>query len=274
MAVSAIKKIAQENSRPDVIATTLLIADAVSAALNNTPLAVASNAVGLIKSLYDAGSAEVLPNWRFIANGHEDIPSPATLQFMKREGFASVGTSVLNLAGTIGSIATQVNVAGIATSGSAVTTSMLHVQQIYLISKKGRFAGSQTVQSWCDLLMKMKSLRAGVNTASLVGNSVPVAGVSCAAGLLAGIAATGIKLYYSTACYATATEIHFRAFQEQVISGANKKTGNAKIGPATELFWEIFTRRGVSRFFGQDAIAQMAREPAGWLALATKLTQM
>ncbi len=45
----------------------------------------------------------------------------------------------------------------------------------------------------------------------------------------------------------------------------------ATAGPASAIFWEIFTKRGATMVFGSYDVAALVREPAGWLALADKL---
>ena len=47
--------------------------------------------------------------------------------------------------------------------------------------------------------------------------------------------------------------------------------GGAGAGPASGIFWEIFTKRGATRAFGKYDIQALVKEPAGWMALADKL---
>ncbi len=42
-------------------------------------------------------------------------------------------------------------------------------------------------------------------------------------------------------------------------------------GPASKIFWEIFTKRGATRLFGAYDVAALVKEPAGWMALGDKL---
>ena len=46
------------------------------------------------------------------------------------------------------------------------------------------------------------------------------------------------------------------------------------VGPASRIYWEIFTRRGLTRLLGQYDIAQLVKEPCGWEALTDKLLLM
>lgn len=44
------------------------------------------------------------------------------------------------------------------------------------------------------------------------------------------------------------------------------------VGPASRIYWEIFTRRTATFLFGgRHEIAQLVSEPCGWLALHDKL---
>ena len=53
---------------------------------------------------------------------------------------------------------------------------------------------------------------------------------------------------------------------------ATPRITGATAGPGSAIFWEIFTKRGATLAFGSYDIAALVREPAGWLALADKLT--
>ncbi|MDV7395551.1 hypothetical protein RZS08_29455, partial [Arthrospira platensis SPKY1] len=102
------------------------------------------------------------------------------------------------------------------------------------------------LSGWFDLLIKMKSVKAGVRGTQLVGSSIPVTGVSIATGIAAAAGKLGIKLHYTNTCLITAADLHWRAYQEQAISGGLLgKTG--KVGPASNMIYELFTRRGVTR---------------------------
>ena len=43
------------------------------------------------------------------------------------------------------------------------------------------------------------------------------------------------------------------------------------VRPASRIYWEIFTKRGMTRAFGCYNISGLVREPAGWLPLADKM---
>ena len=51
---------------------------------------------------------------------------------------------------------------------------------------------------------------------------------------------------------------------------ARRVTG-PEAGPASAIFWEIFTRRGATRMLGAYDVAALVRKPAGWMALGDKL---
>jgi len=49
----------------------------------------------------------------------------------------------------------------------------------------------------------------------------------------------------------------------------NKARG--KVGPASNIMYEIFSRRGATRIFGKYDVDKIIKDPAGWLALNDKL---
>jgi len=71
---------------------------------------------------------------------------------------------------------------------------------------------------------------------------------------------------------AVANEIHWRASQEQFLSGTvlGKGTGGA-VGPASRIVWELFVKRGMTRILGKYDVDALVSEPAGWHAISDKL---
>lgn len=47
--------------------------------------------------------------------------------------------------------------------------------------------------------------------------------------------------------------------------------GGVGSGPATEIIWELFTKRGATRLLGKYDVQALIEEPAGWMAIADKL---
>jgi hypothetical protein len=79
------------------------------------------------------------------------------------------------------------------------------------------------------------------------------------------IAKLGVNLTMTKAILITSSEIHWRAYREQVISRGQGT------GPATMIIEELFTRRGATRIFGKYDVDAIIREPGGWMAVADKI---
>lgn len=208
------------------------------------------------------------PNPWFVFNGHDEAESPYTRKYLRNRGRKGIAGGLFGMAGAGGSAVTQVDVAGILQHGNAVGSTSAHLVKLYNMSKS--YKQSQTLSGWFDLLIKMKSVKAGVRGTQLVGSSIPVTGVSIATGIAAAAGKLGIKLHYTNTCLITAADLHWRAYQEQAISGGLLgKTG--KVGPASNMIYELFTRRGVTRVFGKYDVDKLIKEPAGWMAISDKL---
>lgn len=150
--------------------------------------------------------------------------------------------------------------------GSATATTAVHLYKIQAIA--GRRPEMKTIADWCSLIVTVKTIKAGARGGQLIGGLIP--GGSIPASVAATAAKSKVKLTYTNVVYATSAAIHWRAFQEQALGRSFGETGGA-IGPASEIFWEIFTKRGLTRLLGNYDIAGLVHEPAGWEALADKL---
>ena len=274
----AVNRTLKDARKFDSEAGIFLCVDTLAAALSNTPFAVLSGSVQLLRGIQEVES-EPLPNPLYVDNGYDPAPSPASEKFLKRQKSNGTKTSLFKLGGTVASLATQVDVAGAAVGGSAVGTSLMHLIKIQAIAKRHK---ANTIQEWCAVLTKAKSARAAINGASTAASLVPFPLAGAALGLAAGIGAAAVKSTLTHACYMTAIQIHWRAFVEQKLSGSRHIFGKGRatgggVGPASELYWEIFTRRGFTGTWlggGQDDIAGMSGEPGGWYPLAEKLLEM
>lgn len=105
----------------------------------------------------------------------------------------------------------------------------------------------------------------------MVCSAIPVPAVGIITGIAAAAGKVGVTLTFSKIAAATAAEIHWRAFQEQAISGGLKLGAGAGVGPASRMLYELFTRRGATRVFGRYDVNRIIKEPAGWLAVYDKL---
>ena len=235
----------------------------------------AGSMLKIIVSLYRGSGAEsLIDNPYFVGNGQgEDDPSARTRQYIASRQRKDIGGGVASIAGGVASIWTAVDVAGIAMHGNASSTTLAHIRVLADQASKARKGG--TVAQWLELVIKMKALKLGARGAGLASATVPIPAVGITGGLIAAAIGSGSKLTLTKACLATALELHWRAKQEQFMSGSvlGSSTGG-KVGPASRIVWELFTKRGLTRILGRYDIAAFVNEPAGWQAIADKLLLM
>lgn len=262
--------VSQGKSREDIL---WAVVDATAATIDGaTGTSIAGVVAGGLQNLTDTVRHNqrrgMTPNPWFVFNGHDDQASPYTQKYLRNRGRKAIAGGLIGMAGAGASTATQVDIAGILQHSNAVGSTSAHLVKLYNMSKA--YKQSQTLSGWFDMLIKMKSIKAGVRGTQLVGSSIPIGGVSIATGIAAAAGKLGIKLHYTNVCLMTAADLHWRAFQEQAISGGLLgKTG--KVGPASNMIYELFTRRGVTRVFGKYEVDKLIREPNGWMAIADKL---
>lgn len=256
--------------------TVLFVADTLSNVLDGVTGGCFGTINTACQTLYNVLKAgepandHLVPNPWFVLNGHEDADNSRTQRYLESRSWKSIGGSALSLGGTAASASTWgVNVADIAIHGNAVGSTAGHMVGLIAIAADKRYREARAVQDWLKLVMAMKTAKATLRTGSLIGGIVP--GAALPTGIAMTVAKMGIKLTLSKACLTTAAAIHWRAYQEQAISGGLKLGTGGKIGPASRIFWEIFTRRGVTALFGKYDIDALVREPGGWLALNDKL---
>ncbi len=210
----------------------------------------------------------VTPNPWFIWNGHDDGPFSYTQKYLRNRGRKGIAGGALAVGGTAASQATQVDVAGIIQHGNAIGSSSAHLVQLRSIAASYR--QSRTLTGWFDLLIRMKAFKIGVRGTQLAGAAIPVGAVGIVTGVAAAAVKVGVKLTYTKVCLVTAADIHWRAFQEQAISGG-LGLGRGKVGPASRIMYEIFARRGMTRVFGKYDVDRLIKEPTGWMALSDKM---
>lgn len=246
----------------DVIAS---VADAVTGG----SYGVANDAAQAIYGLLHHKPELPIPNPWFVFNGHADPDrtNPITEKYKKTRGYKSKAGTAASVAGGIASVHTAgINVGDVVTHGNATATTSIHLLKIQAIAKRKR--ESKTIADWCSLISTVKGIKAAARGGQLVGGLIP--GGSIPTSVAATVAKSGVKLRYTNVIYYTAAAIHWRAFQEQALGRSFGGTGGS-IGPGSEIFWEIFTKRGLTRLLGNYDIAGLVQEPAGWEALADKL---
>lgn len=209
-----------------------------------------------------------IPNPWFVFNGHEDRESPKTKKYLQSRSFKSMGSTAISVAGGLASAETGgVNVGGVAVHANAVGSTAAHMVKILAIAKP--YKQTKTITEWCSVVMAAKAAKASIRGVQLAGAAIPFA--SLPTSIATAVAKAGVKLTMTNLCYMTAANIHWRAYQEQAISGGLGIGTGGGVGPASKIYWEIFQRRGATRIFGQYDTAALVSEPCGWRALGDKL---
>lgn len=266
------KKIADMTKRLGTDGASFTVMDTIAAAtdaLTGGHLGVVNSAGQAIYALLYGKPDLPIPNPWFVFNGHADpeIKNPITEKYKKGRGYKSKAGTAASAAGTAASVHTAgINVADALKHGSATATTAVHLYKIQAIAKSN--PKSKTIADWCSLIITVKTIKAKARGGQLIGGLIP--GGSIPASVTATAAKSKVKLTYTNVVYATAAAIHWRAFQEQALGRSFGGTGGAT-GPGSEIYWEIFTKRGLTRLLGNYDIAGLVHEPAGWEALADKL---
>lgn len=260
-------------------------ADIITAVIGlptHTPLYQANQGAQMLKTAFDAkkksGDVTVKPNPWFAANGHVDLvsgrydaASPVTQTYLYNRAWKGLAGSGVSLGGSFLSVKTAgVNVGSAVRHGSSFLTTDAHMLGIWAIARSSRKSG--TVAQWCEVIMRAKAAKATLRGTQFAGAVIPVPLAGALINVAAAAGKLGIKMGFPEICYLTAIEIHWRAFLEQKIAGGlgGGKKG-MKVGPASRIFAEIFTRRGVTAVFGKYDVAALIGESAGWMALGDKL---
>ena len=98
--------------------------------------------------------------------------------------------------------------------------------------------------------MVAKSAKAGIRGTKLVGAVIPSGALGMATNVIANLGFVGVQMNYGTIVNKVAMELHWRANVEMRLSriGGGKITTKVN-GPASAVMFEIFRRRGATRFF-------------------------
>ena len=267
--VHAIKQATREM---DGEAKVLCVMDAVASVVDDvagTQLGVLNTAGQTIyNKLRGKKDRNEVPNPWFVFNGHEDHPSPKTKKYLRSRGYKSKGATAIKLVGGLASAETGgVNVGGLAVHANAVGSTAIHMTKIVAIANS--YKQTKTISEWCRIVLAAKAAKAAIRGTELACAAIPFA--SLPTSIAAAVAKSGVKLTMTNLCYATAANIHWRAYQEQAISGGLNLGTGGHVGPASKIYWEIFQRRGATRIFGQYDTAKLVSEPCGWRALGDKL---
>ena len=274
--ICAEMRAAMSNNRNDVdaLGQVFIVADIVTTVIDGITGAPTGAINAGLQTFISIGKSKKdmpVPNPFFLQNGFDELPSPYTKKYLRNRAFKGGGASVISIAGTVASSQTAgVNVGGAAVDLNALGSTGVHMYKIIAIASS--YKQTYTIADWCKTIMTAKTAKLAVRGGSLAGNVIP--GGSLAVGVITAMAKAGVKLTLNNLVYATAAQIHWRAFQEQRISGGLKLGTGGSIGPASRLFWEIFTRRGATAIFGKYDIERLVGEPGGWQALGDKLMNL
>ena len=234
-----------------------------------------------LEALVKGGQAKdkkygVKPNPRFAANGYGNAPSPVTQAYLKSRAWKSIGGTVVSAAGGAASAGTVINAGGAARHGSALTTTGIHLGVIASIARSAQ-ARDPMVADWCKVIVTAKGYKAAARTLETASAAMPIPIAGPVIKIVATAAKIGIKMGAPEMCYAAAIEIHWAAFREQggggsfLHMGKSDKRLDTQAGPASKIFQELFTRRGMTAVFGAYDVMSLVNEPGGWLALGDKI---
>ncbi len=243
------------------------------ASANDSAAAVAS-VVHLLRDIYgfeEENGSNVIANPLFLANGHEGA-SRKTRKYLTGRSLKTLGGGAVGVAGGLASSVTLVDVGGIAQHGSALATTTGHL--IGVRAAGAHFKRSRTITSWIDAIITAKASKMAVRGAGLAGASIPVPGVGLGTNIGTAIAKLGIKLTLGKLIARTAMEVHWRSFQELTLGRSLGGKSSGACGPASAMFYEVFTKRSFTRIFGKYDTERLIREPGGWIALNDKLMLM
>lgn len=227
---------------------------------------VGSGAISAVKDLFTGPTST--PNPLLWLNGFEDEDSPLVDAYLRHRTLKKYGGAVFSIAGMAASPFTAgTNPTAMARHASSEAATLIHLYKLSAL--KQRFARSDTVTGWIDLVVKMKIMKAVSQGAQLAVNALPssIASVGVAATVLGTGASIGTKIATKTmggACMTASFHLHWRAYRELKIS----KTGR---GPATLIIKELFSRRHYTVLGGSYDYKGMIMEPGGWFAINDKL---
>jgi hypothetical protein len=222
-----------------------------------------------------SSSSELPPNPRFVANGHDGF-SPRTLSYLLSRSCINAASAGLEGTSALASGVTQVDIVGTGKAGNALASTVVHMVQLRAIG--AHYRQSDTITAWIDAVLRAKAMKSGIRAADLAGAAIPIGAVGIGTAVATAMAKAGVQLTMGTLIGRVAMELHWRAYVEMMIGDTNKSQVNRRdkplgkpTGPASAVLFELFRRRGLTRFQGQYDVAALIHEPAGFLAVRDKL---
>ena len=196
-----------------------------------------------------------------------------------RRASAFVG-GAFSVIGKASSSVTQADIAGILQHGNATGSTLMHITQLQDIARNPRYKNSQTIQDWLKVLIDIKAAKAAARGNELLWSCIPGSAhepiCNCSQSRQSEVMLCqgdiGLSRDHSLA---RISRVHFDPdfrFDPTDPDGNRLSKADVGIGPASAIFQEIFTRRGVTRFKGKYKVVRLIQEPVGWLlTLADKL---
>lgn len=229
----------------------------------------------------DLGIDRIFPNPLFLANGHFS-PSPKTSAYFGTRNIKKIASKGISYGGSALSPHTGgINVPAALQGVNSGYSTVRHLQALKRFAT-GANRQSKTLSAWLDMAIHIKE-RKGIRSAgSTVANLVPLIALAPkVSDTVAEGVSLGIELITDMISKApdealiarVAMEIHWRAHQELFMaSHLSGSTGQTGVGPASNIFYEIFTRYGATAIFRSYDKSELVKEPAAWFALYDKLS--
>jgi len=217
---------------------------------------------------FDQGDGQSFPNPLFLANGLTG-QSPKTNNYLGGRLLKKGGANLAARAGDVaGTWTLNINVVSVARQVNSGYSSARHLEALRNMVT-GATKQSETLRAWFDMVIQIKGNKYVGSVIDLGGSFVPVPGGALAANVLKKMLLSAPK---EAVVARLAMEIHWRAMQEVSISstlgGSNKDEG---AGPASSIFYNIFTKYGATSILGSYDKTALVKEPAAWIALRDKL---
>ena len=128
-----------------------------------------------------------------------------------------------------------------------------------MIAKK--YPRSTTVQNWIKSCIAIKIAKSTIRTSDFAGAAIPIGALGIATSIASNLAKIGIILKYGTLINFISMELHWRAFREMQLATLGRKAHKVggPNGPASAVIFELFRRRGATKFFGQYNVFAMIK---------------
>lgn len=227
------------------------------------------------------GIGKTFPNPLFLANGNFN-PSPKTNAYFGTRKMKKIASKGVSYGGSALSAETVgMNVPAALQGVNSGYSTVRHLQSLKRFAT-GANRQSKTLSAWLDMVIHIKERKGVKSAGSTISNLIPFIAVfpqvSEAVAEKVSEAIDVITDIYSNApdealVARFAMEIHWRANQELFMaSHLSGATGQAGVGPASNIFYEIFTRYGATSIFRSYDKSELVKEPEAWFALYDKLT--